>query len=57
MNQDAIEDCLHRIAEEERLFFAAGSPEAGETHAQLAKLYKAQLALLTNPRTRVSARV
>jgi hypothetical protein len=47
MNDDAIEHCKTRIAEEEHLFFTAGSPEAGETHAQLAMLYKVQLAVLT----------
>jgi hypothetical protein len=51
MRQDDIEDCKRRIAEEERLTIAAGSPEAGEAHAQLVMLYKTQLAVMMRNRT------
>ena len=45
MHED-IDFCRKRIAEEERLGDGATSPEAGESHFQLAMLYKAQLATL-----------
>ena len=45
-----IRYCLQRIAEEEAIARAAGSTEAAEVHAQMAMLYKAQLALLKNRR-------
>jgi hypothetical protein len=38
--------CELRIREEEALADAAGSPEAGQVHRQVAMLYKAQLATL-----------
>jgi hypothetical protein len=38
--------CELRIREEEALAEAAGSPEAGLVHRQVAMLYKAQLATL-----------
>lgn len=41
-----IEYCQRRIAEEEAIARSAGSPEAGEMHAQTAMLYKIQLELL-----------
>lgn len=45
-----IRYCQQRMAEEEAIARAAGSPEAGEVHAQMAMPYKAQLALLKNRR-------
>jgi hypothetical protein len=43
---DDIAHCRQRIEDEERRARSAGSPEAGEVHAQMAMLYRAQLAML-----------
>jgi hypothetical protein len=45
-----IEHCQQRIAEEEAIARAAGSPEAREMHAQMVMLYEIQLAMLKNRR-------
>lgn len=46
MLNDDIVYCKSRIAEEELLASGAPSPEAGLVHAQMAMLYKSQLAVL-----------
>lgn len=47
---DQIEYCLQRIAEEEAISRQAGSPEAAESHNQMAMLYRIQLQLLKSSR-------
>lgn len=49
-NPDQIEYCLQRIAEEEAISLRARSPEAVESHQQMAMLYRIQLELLKTGR-------
>ncbi|HKR93060.1 hypothetical protein [Novosphingobium sp.] len=44
---EEIDYCKSRIASEEKLAEQAPSPEAAESHWQLAMLYRVQLNLLT----------
>lgn len=47
---DEIRYCQQRIAEQEAKIRDSGSPEAGEKHAQMALLYRAQLTVLHSRR-------
>jgi hypothetical protein len=55
MYQDDIDHCRARIVEEEQQAATAASWETRLTHAQMAMLYKAQLATLVQGRREYEA--